>query len=243
MRATDFIETLPETPGPARETAILEAVRRGDIATPRWIEIQSTYKDHTATFFVSADALRVGDDEDSIRVNVSARTAQKIADSLECVLPTPKLCDLIWEQAEVKLPPSIQKPDATMGNTSRMVLHHKTVEDKVAGREGLIENVGKHWVLTNRLTWRRNVAANYGWYDDASPRWSGKHRLWQTLGTAHNLDHVDYSQVQRLVQRRCIVDGEERDIVDIMRDVKLAGLVSSEGPLKVVRLPGVPLET
>jgi len=242
MKASEFIAKLPEVPGPAREGAILEAIFGGDVATVEWAELVSEHNGHNATLFVTTDALRVGDDEDSLRVTVSPRSAQRIADKFGCMLLTPHICDLVWEQAAVRLTPSIQKPDALMGNTSRMVLHNKTIEGKLAGRKGLIENVGKHWVLTNRLTSKPGSAANYGWFDDAAPGQSGKHKLWQTLGLAHNLEHVDYSQVIRLVMRWCLVDGEARDLFDIVRDEKLAGLVSSEGPLTVCRLPGVPAQ-
>ncbi|MCC6558180.1 MAG: hypothetical protein IT372_34980 [Polyangiaceae bacterium] len=235
-----FIASLPERPGPAREEAILGAVREGRYVPVSWVEVRSEAAGHEAALFVSADALRVGDAEGSIRINASARTMQRIVDLLECVMPTTRICDLVWEQATVRLRPSIQTPDALMATVGRMVRHHHAIEQKLAGRTGLIENVGKHWVISNRLRWTRRLAANYGWFDAAALYASGKHRVWQPLGLAHDLEHVDYSQVVRLVQRRCLVDGVERDLADVMRDPALAPLVSSEGPLQVARLPGVP---
>lgn len=237
---TDFVARLPEHPGPAREAALLEAVRAGHLAPVTWVPVHSRRGDQHATFFVSADALRVGTERDSIRINTSARTMQRIADLLGCVMPTTHLCDLVWEQATVRVAPCIHAPDATMACTSRMLEHHRCVEARVAGRAGLIENVGKHWVLTNRLAGRPDRAANYGWYDPKAPHRHGRHALWQPLGLAHDPDHVDYSQVVRLVQRRCVVNGAERDLVEVMTDPALAALVSSEGPLSVVRQPGVP---
>ncbi|EYF01390.1 hypothetical protein [Chondromyces apiculatus] len=238
----EFMRGLPEKPSFGREDAILQAVRDARTTQTTWVEVVSKHKEHELVLFVSADALRVGDEQGSVRVSVSARTAQRIADLLGCVLPTTKVCDLIWEQAAVKLKPCIQKPDGAMGYTSRMIQHHTKVEAAYAGRQGLIENVGKHWVLTNRLAGTRNVSANYGWYDEAAPRKFGAHKMWQTLGLAHNLDHVDYSQVMRLVQRCCLVNGEERDLTEVMVDRTLAPLVSSEGPLRFTRLPGVKAE-
>jgi hypothetical protein len=235
----EFMRGLPEKPCGDREEAILAAVREGRTAPITWVEVQSEHGARKATLFVSADALRIGDGESSVRVNASARTMQRIADLLGCVLPTTKICDLIWEQAAVRLSPCIQKPDAAMGYTSRMLQHHCGVEEARAGREGLIENVGKHWVITNRLANARNLAANYGWFDPRAPHASGALKLWQPLGLAHNLDHVDYSQVVRLVQRRCLVDGEERDLTEVMVDPELAPLVSHEGPLRLTRLLGV----
>ena len=94
-------------------------------------------------------------------------------------------------------------------------------------------------MLSNRLAGTKDKSANYGWYDKAATHAEGGRKLWQPVGLAHNLDHVDYSQVVRLVQRRCIVDGAERKLDDVMVDPALSGLVSSEGPLKVVRMPGL----
>ncbi|WP_437989266.1 hypothetical protein [Sorangium sp. So ce145] len=242
LRGTDFVAGLPEHACAAREEAILEAVQAGHVAPISWVPVYSQLDERRATFLVSADALRIGDAEDSVRVNASARTTQRIADLLECAMLTTRLCDLVWEQATVRIPPCIGAPDASMANTSRMLEHHRRLEEQVAGRTGLIENVGKHWVLTNRLADRPDRAANYGWFDPGAAHRYGQHTLWQPLGLAHNPDHVDYSQVVRLVRRRCTVDGAERDLHEVMTDPALAGLVSSEGPLRVLRLPGVPEE-
>ncbi len=153
---------------------------------------------------------------------------------------TTRLCDLVWEQASVRIPPCIGAPDATMASTSRMLEHHRRVEEHVAGRTGLIENVGKHWVLTNRLADRPDRAANYGWFDPGAAHRCGQHTLWQPLGLAHDPDHVDYSQVVRLVRRRCTVDDAERDLLEVMTDPALAGLLSSEGPCTSSGCPGCP---
>ncbi|WP_437604921.1 hypothetical protein WMF20_27415 [Sorangium sp. So ce834] len=240
LRGTDFVARLPERACAAREEALLEAVQDGHLAPIDWVPVHSEHGELRATFLVSADALRVGDAQDSVRINASARTTQRIADLIECAMLTTRLCDLVWEQATVRIQPCIGAPDPTMANTSRMLEHHRRVEERVAGRTGLIENVGKHWVLTNRLAGRRDRAANYGWYDPGAAHRHGRHTLWQPLGLAHDLDHVDYSQVVRLVRRRCTVDGAERDLFEVMTDPALAGLVSSEGPLRVLRQPGVP---
>lgn len=240
MGMEGFFASLPEPPGEDRETALFEAVMAGRVAPITWVALRSEHDDRVATIYVAADALQVMDGDEAVRINVTPRTAQRIADALEAILPTPRICDLVWEQADVRIPPSFQAANATMAHTSRMLQHHRAVEAKVAGRTGLIENVGKHWVITERLTEEQDRAANYGWYDHAAPTLRGAHRIWQNVGLAHNLEHVDYSQVLRLVRRTCEVDGEEMDITDVLADPDLAGLVSDEGPLSFWRIPGVP---
>ncbi|MDI1450630.1 hypothetical protein [Polyangium sp. 6x1] len=236
--------SLPRNAGPERENAIMQSVENGDMAPVSWVPVLNEAAGHTITLLVSADALRIGTAEAPLRVSVTARTMQRIADMLGCVLPTVRICDLIWAQAAVKITPCIYPPNAEMATTARMIEYDAAVSKKVEGRSGLVENIGKNWCISNRLLGMKGMAANYGFYDN-EPRYrsgtneQGPYRLWQPLGTRHNMDHVDYSQVARLVSRTCYVDGAKRDLVDILTDPTLAALVSDDGPLKLVRLPGV----
>jgi hypothetical protein len=249
MNGTDILDGLPLTAGPAREQAILDAVRRGDVVIS-FVDVTSSAGGHTATFSVSADALRLGTADDSFRVSATACTMQQIADALECVLPTSRICDLIWAQAAVRLTPCVQSvDDATRVSTALMAKYHAEVEAKLEGRTGLIENVGKHWLLSNGIVGKTIVgipaAANYGFYSDqgsflSGPSRSGAYRLIQPLATDHFIDYVDYSQVIRLVKQSCTVDGQAADLRDVLRDPSLAALASDEGRLEIVRIPGVP---
>jgi hypothetical protein len=54
----------------------------------------------------------------------------------------------------------------------------------------------------------------------------------QPVGLAHSLDHVDYSQLCRLVRRRCDLDGADVDLLEVLADATLASLVSHEGPVR-----------
>lgn len=85
---------------------------------------------------------------------------------------------------------------------------------RIAGRKGLIVNVGKHWVLTNRITEKNNLAANYGWF------MKGRRPI-QTVGTRHDTAHTDYSQVLRLAKPMIRVDGREVDIRRVGRSPEL----------------------
>ena len=62
-------------------------------------------------------------------------------DMLGCVLPTSRICDLIWEQATVQIPPHIMTADSHMADTSRMAEYDAAVTQLVDGRRGLIENI------------------------------------------------------------------------------------------------------
>jgi hypothetical protein len=243
VKAADFIASLPEQPTPDREAKILAAVRGGLALPITWMPVTTSIEGHEATIFVSADALAIGEPDDWVRVDVTHTTAQQIADVLGVALPTTKIVDAAYQQATVVLEPRIQTADAKMAFTSRMVRHHREIEAQRAGRTGLVRNVGKDWVLTNRLVGHPDRAANYGWFSAKAPYALGSGlRGWQPLGLAHDRFHVDYSQVLTLVRPDVIVDGSPRDLVDVLRSPDLWGLVSDEGPLQIVHHPGVPVE-
>lgn len=235
MRGSEFVSTLPADPSQQREKAIFDAVTAG-AAHVSWFPITVSGHGHDVTFHVTEDAVGVGEDADWVRVSVNMTTAQLIADRFGAVLPTAKISDIVFERSAFRLTPCLQKPDASMAKTSRMLRHHTEVEAKRANRTGLVSTVGKDWVITNKLKGHPDRAANYGWHDKRAP--NGK--LWQTVGLAHNRFHVDYSQVLRLVRREVVVDGAPRDIVDVLRDPTLSALLSSEGPITAWRLEAVP---
>jgi len=207
-----------------REELIVAAVAGGAIDPPEWTRIVSNYQGRRAEIQVTKDALTIL----GVRFDVTAEGAQRIADELHAILPTPRVLQLIWEQADVRLTPCTLPADQDMGSTVRMIEHSKCVDQRIAGRKGLIVNVGKHWVLTNRITEKKNVAANYGWFV------KGRRPI-QTVGMRHDTAHTDYSQVLRLVKPTIRVDGREVDIRRIGRSPELWGLVSDEGPLFVWR--------
>jgi hypothetical protein len=241
MKGSVFAKTLPKKAGPRREQMLLDAVRRRDIAPIAWVPITTKIKtaggnQYTATFKVSKDALRAGDANDSFRFSVNHRTAQHIADELECVLPTPYLSDQIWKQATVKLPSLSQTrswhADGTMADTDRMLEQSERVDKLIAqhvakvGKSGLIADVGKDWVTHPEL-WQpyspsprcekgHPRAMNYGWHWDVPPGHKGQEfyastmpgvRVIQPAARCHTIPHVDYSQVVRLIRRDVEVCG------------------------------------
>lgn len=243
----------PES-GPAREAHILAQVRHG-LFEVEYATVVSDHAGHHAEFQVFADALKI----DGVRVNVSARTQQGLADMLGCMLLTPKLADLAWFQRTVTLPPMPRPITAT---TAAMLDQSAKIDAAIAklgNPRGLVGTVGKHWVVDNdlsptKLIYGINGAENYGWhFDGASYQGiagetvasgakdpSGRaYRLIQGRGWAHNMDEVDYSQVCVLVMLACKLDGQDADLRDVLRDPALAPLASHNGPMTRFRQPGV----
>lgn len=232
-----ILDGIPADAGPARERWILDRVIAGHYDPIAWATLEFDHRGHSYAFSFAADALKI----DGVRVSVSHRTAQRIADLLGFWLPTPKICDLIHASASVVLRAHPQTPDATMDDTAVMVAYSRLldreIDDRLA-RGGHVSTIGKDWVNTNRLLGRPDLAANYGMHDRRAP--NGK--VWQSLGTRHNPDHADYAQLVRAIARRAWVDGAPIDIAELAAHPEHHSAISDEGPLRVLRHPGVALE-
>lgn len=278
MKGSAFAATLPERAGEQREQMILDAVRRRDIAPIAWVPVTTQCivdgKQYSATFKVSRDALRIGDATDSFRVTVNHRTAQHIADHLGAVLPTALLSDAIWKQATIQFPNSLKMAhkdwvdDGTMSHTSRMLQQSDLVDRMIAEAQlekgqGLIADVGKDWITTNKL-WQpydpgercepgHPRAVNYGWHMDPKLKWMYHSPVdpnvgtLQPVGLCHTIGHTDYSQVVRLIRLDVYVCGPDMgpsgcrqiDIRRLATDPKLSCLVNHTGPLPEMRHPDV----
>ncbi|MEZ4447196.1 MAG: hypothetical protein R3B72_49410 [Polyangiaceae bacterium] len=237
-----FVLGLPAAPTLERDTLILEAVTLGFYRPIQWTPIDCSRGGRTCIVFVADDALAVGTAADFVRVNVRHPTAQRIADALGALLPTSRISDRAWLQADVRLPPRPQSHDSHMAYVERMLAHHDAIERVRAGRTGLVRTVGKDFVNTNLLDGRPDRCAISGWHweggDKRSP--GGLPVIQDTTANAHFAVFTDYSQTICLCARLCVVDGRNLDLEDVMRSPELAHLVSDEGPLRVTRHPAVP---
>jgi hypothetical protein len=236
VKGSDFVKGLPEKPGQDREDKILAAVVGGD-AVVCFTPLVITGGDHTLRIDVAMDAVKIGEAGDAVRVAASVITQQKIADSLGCLLPTAKICDLIWNHVRggggVVLTPQTQTPDSQMAYTSRFVKHDAAIEKQREGRCGLLWPVGKVFAVSNKASGGK--VANYGWHVQKGSKYAGVTDgviVLQPLATAHVATFTDYSQLcGGFVKRMCVLDGEEEDLAELLADPEIAPLISSEGPL------------
>lgn len=178
-----------------------------------------------ATYFVTPDYLCIGRDDDFARIPMTPLIAQPIADAMECLLPTRKMVDDIYDQAAVKLAPAPISPstvDITLATT--FYRHHQMVEEQ---REGqplglLVGGIKKDVVITPQLASHPGHVAIYGWHQlNGVPI--------QPLYLGHVDWYVDYSHGIRLVSQRMIVDGVETTVASVLADPQLHVLLSDEG--------------
>lgn len=218
----------------AREQAILQAVRQGHIPSflGNFQEVTLRHGGHEARVRVAPDYLAIGTDQDFVRMPMFPATAQQIADSLGCTLPRPKLVDAIWSQAQYKLAPRPLTAGSSMGSNDYYRRANQLIDQELAGRPPgpLTAGDKKDIVLTNRLASNPGKVAIYGWH-----RTSGS--AIQPLTTVHGATYVDYSHGLRLVSREMVVDGRATTVDAVLQDPSLAGLLTNEVPVRVLRYP------
>lgn len=252
---------------------LLDAIKDGK-AHIDWGHVTSEHNGHKLRIAVMADAIRFDNvppmnwhreprparageraSYDGVRLPVTANEMQQVADLLGSLMLTPKVLDLIWQQAKRKFDPVINVNGQIVAMSDIHVVH-EAIEKKIAAAGGdpgsLVASVGKFWVLSNRLVttpkFGVQTACNYGWHSSGGqyPAVTKGLKVWQAEGTQHNDLHMDPSQVIRLMYqwawllRSGSSTWEQVNLKDIAADADLCGLINHDGILKVVRQPSVP---
>lgn len=234
MTGKEFIERTRNLSRSQREALILEEIQKGNVPdfARQMKEIQVNHNGHTGSLRVMPDYLAIGSDQDFVRIPMDAQTAQKVADLTGTSLPTTKMVDDIYRQAETKLAPRPLPPGAQMMSSDYYQRHNNLVEGQLTQHGQLTAGHKKDLVISNRLTQKPDRVAIYGWHQP-----NGKPI--QPLSTVHESSYADYSHGVRLVGGTMLVDGVERPVAEVLRDPELAGLISHEGVLANARVPGV----
>ncbi len=189
---------------------------------------------NTALFYVTPDYLAVGSDADYLLMPLSPGMAQRLADALQCSLPTPKMVDAIYSAAPVKLSPAPIPPSAAMTTIAVFSNHNEMVRVQRAEQlaqhplGALVAGHKKDVVICARLAASPGKVAIYGWHrTNGSPI--------QPLYLGHAASWVDYSQCVRLVSQDTIVNDRPRKVAEVLADPDLAGLLSDEGKIQCAR--------
>lgn len=259
--------SLPLKLGPQSDAQILQFAKDGTISFPALVPVAYQRAEHSVTIFATPDAVML----DGVRVCVTHPTAQLLADTFDLMLPTSCMSDQAWIASQSKIPPQPQTTAMMAGqgaNTAVMVLHSRAVDSAMAaagvtpGTGTLVRPVGKDWVNTERLLTASGeralisassinpsppplpASANFGWQTSPQAtrsRSPGGVPVLQSVGLAHGLDHVDYSQVVCLYGKVCQIDGGTFLVEEVMADPDRAFLLSDEvkqGQVaRVMRLP------
>lgn len=189
-----------------------------------WYTLTTTHNDSEVEFYVVSDAVYLPTDSGRFRFPVSVESAKPLAEFFGALFCTTKVMDLAYAKADVVLNAVALGATPDMAHTTKCKEFNRRLEILRAGRQGLIRDVGKAWVLTASGT-----PTNYGFYDKNAPNIGpGKFRMWQTPGHKHDSKHQDYSQTLFLMKRTCIVNGIEREVKEVLADEDLYGALSYE---------------
>lgn len=199
---------------------------------------------NTATFYVTPDYLAIGSEEDYFLAPMSPNMAQRIADRLDCSLPTRKMVNDIYAAAAVKLVPAPIPPSLAMttvavfSNHNAIVRAQRAEQLKTHPLGALVAGHQKDVVISAKLAAAPGKVAIYGWHQTSGVPI-------QPLYLGHTAAWVDYSQCIRLVQQKMLVNGEASTVARVLSDPALAGLLSDEGVIPNPRystsaLPGLP---
>jgi hypothetical protein len=192
---------------------------RGGVEDSRTVEV---------TICVTPDYLALGSDTDFLRIPMGLRTALATAARFGFVLPTPKMVDAIYEQAEVQLRPQPLPPSPEMRSNAYYWGHQRRIHEQRLALHAplgmLMAGQKKDLVVSNRLWRKTGRVAIYGWH-------RGNGTPIQPLSTVHGARYADYSHGVRLVSAVAFVNGRARSIFDILENPQLAGIVSDEGPI------------
>lgn len=236
---SQFIERIEGLGRAAIDEEVIRAITAGNVPTHARKLVSIALADEQGErgkLWVACDYLAVGSDEDFIRMPMTSAAAQRLANVLDASLPTPRLVDLIYEQAPAKLPPSYIDGGPTEGTLDDFIVHHEKLEArrKKAGFELGVLTAGhkKDIVLSARLAERDDRVAIYGWHKRGG-------EVIQPLSCKHSCRYADYSHGVRLVSQHLVLDGKPRRLSEVLADEGLADLLSDEGPLPVVSYPTV----
>lgn len=221
----------------AREAGALAAFEAGNV--PSWlaalvpVALRATAggRERTATVWCTPDYFGLGTDDDWLRLPMTPGLAQRLADRLDCVLPTSRLVDAIWAEAAVRVEPRPFHPrEHDILAVALFHEHHRVIEQQRAGRPrgALLAGCKKDVVVSALLAdWPDRVVI-YGWHrPDGRPI--------QPRSKVHTWPHVDYSHGVRLVARTMLVDGVPTTVDAVLADPELHVLLSDEGPLPAAR--------
>ncbi len=199
-------------------------------------EINGIYKH--ITYYTIPDYLALGCDSDYFLCPMTPILGQKIADTLNCILPTRKMVNQISAAANVRMQPQTIAPSAQMITVPVFADHDSMVWSQrqtffPANPLGNLIDGDKKDVVISNLIYNSQIAycvVIYGWHypngDIIQPLYSG-----------HVNTYADYSHGIRLVQNKVFVDGDTMLASDILMSSSLYSLLSDEGVIAIPHYP------
>ncbi len=228
-----------------REAAIAKEILSGNVPAfsrsfcPVTVKQELDGRIYTLTFYATNDYLAVGSEQDYFYTPLTPGSAQLLADTLDCLLPTSKMVDFIYEAAKIKLTPQPIAPSDTMTTVPVFWQHTDSIKTQFAVRglkrsqKTLVAGHKKDIIISNKIyssdrSFDRVVI--YGWHkavgDPIQPVYNG-----------HGARYADYSHGVRLISNSALLNGDTIRVADVLKDENLAPLLSDEGIIQKPHYP------
>jgi len=238
-KGSEFVSLVSSLSTADREMAVVQEVLSGNVPSfsrsMRMLTISETVngKSHELEIFVACDYMAIGSEKDYIYIPMTPHTAQLLADTLSCTLPTTRIVDIIYREANHKLTPQPIPPSDSMTTIPVFNQHTDSIKQQVLLRN-LIRSPDDLWaghkkdiIISNEIysstdTSKRVVI--YGWH-------KGENDPIQPVYNGHASFYADYSHGVRLISKSAVLDGESIELDHILKDPVLSRLISDEGML------------
>ncbi len=207
-----------------RDNLIANEIMKGNI--PDFMRILSPITVGALTYYVSPDVLCVGNNEDFLRVPLNPLTATKIARLCNCTLPTKRICDQVWQNADLKLTPQPMGASPNMISTATFIQHNYLIEQQRAGRTfNILTGHKKDLVIGPNLINDHIHQGLYGWFEPNGYVIQGPTPNY----SSHSNTYVDYAAGIRFINQTCSLNGEQWNLYDVLKDNTASSLISDEG--------------
>jgi hypothetical protein len=237
MTGSAFVEQVTGRGVEEREKAVLREILSGNVPSfsrkLRSIKINRTVdnKYYKLIYFAACDYMAIGSDQDYLYIPLTPSTAQYLADSLDCLLPTKKIVDDIYMNSEIKLSPQPIPPSEKMTTIPVFAQHTDSILLQLSNlgfdrsASDIIAGHKKDIILSNEIySPERNSGrvVIYGWHK------SENHPI-QPVYNGHIDAYVDYSHGVRFISEAAFLNGNPIQVIDILMDQVLSAILSNEG--------------
>ena len=245
MKASEFVAAYAGKGLATCEREALNQIAEGGLAQPPSLEVpvqippSAGQAGHTGSFFAVGDYLAIGEPGDYLRIPLTPRNAQRVADLFSVQLPTRKMVDAIYAAAPVKVELGGEVPNKG-ADLNQYLAHSRKMDDAIVREGGMLPGsllaggaplgAGVRPVAGGMkdVVVAPNMPAGkvliYGWHHK-----DGSHT--QPFSYVHSAEYVDYSHGVRLISPNMIVDGRETTVAEVLADPVLSKLLSDQGPV------------
>lgn len=216
-----------------REIAVVNEILSGNVPSfsRKLKAITLAGTGYEMIFFTVCDYMAIGSDQDYFYIPMTPSTAQYLADSLNCTLPTKKMVDVIYNRAEFKLSPQPIPPSDTMTTVPVFWQHTDSIKQQFAqlgfdrSADNIVGGTKKDIIISNKIyspdiTYERVVI--YGWHISVN-------NPIQPVYNGHIAMYADYSHGVRLISNIAFLNGDSVQVKDIVMNASLWPLLSDEG--------------